>query len=195
MNRRNLFIATAAIIAAAPQLLFAHPGHGSAEHSMLRGALHPLTGWDHLLAMLSLGMWATQWNGRLRFALPVATTVSIGLGAFLAKTGISLPQVEAGILASVIILGLMLLFAFRLPAKFALPMAMLFGVFHGYAHMAELPVNVSASSYLIGFLLTSSGLMAAGFLGGDTAIRLSQTKWIRAFSVTVLAICGVAMLA
>ena len=87
----------------------AHPGHESA--SFLSGFNHPLGGLDHLLAMLAVGLYAAQQAGRARWSLPAGFVLAMLLGAALGASGIRLPAVEAGIAASVLVLGLLLAFA------------------------------------------------------------------------------------
>ena len=85
------------------------------------------------------------------------------LGAALGASGIRLPAVEAGIAASVLVLGLLLAFAVRLPLAASLPLVALFALFHGHAHHAE-KGTASLLTYAAGFALATALLHAAGFM-------------------------------
>lgn len=139
----------------------AHPGHESA--SFLSGFNHPLGGLDHLLAMLAVGLYAAQQAGRARWSLPAGFVLAMLLGAALGASGIRLPAVEAGIAASVLVLGLLLAFAVRLPLAASLPLVALFALFHGHAHHAEMGA-ASLLTYAIGFALATALLHAVGFM-------------------------------
>ena len=99
-----------------PAAALAHDGHAA---GFLGGILHPLTGADHLLAMLAVGLWAGALGGRAVLALPAAFVGALASGAALGTAGLALPMVEPGILASVIILGALAALALRLPLSAA----------------------------------------------------------------------------
>lgn len=150
----------------------AHPGaHESA--SFLSGFSHPLGGVDHLLAMLAVGLYAARQGGRQRWALPSAFVLAMLAGAGADALGIALPAVEAGIAASVLVLGLLIATAARLPVAVALPLVAVFALFHGHAHHAEMG-DSTLLAYTVGFALATAALHAAGFLVGRW---LPQTVW------------------
>ncbi|MDV7211999.1 HupE/UreJ family protein [Azotobacter beijerinckii] len=139
-----------------PGAAFAHPGHG--ESGLLAGLVHPFGGADHLLAMLAVGIWAALQPRALKFAVPGAFLAAL-LGGFLLGTGgIGLPQVETGMALSVLLLGLLIACAARLPAAVSLVLAGTFALFHGYAH------GVEARGSLVAF--------AGGFLGASLTLHL-----------------------
>ncbi|WP_451976290.1 HupE/UreJ family protein [Azospirillum endophyticum] len=110
----------------------AHTGHAG-DAMFLQGLLHPLTGIDHLLTMVAVGIWAAQNGGRALWLLPTAFITMLSVGALLGMTGIELPAVEAGIAASVSVLGLLVLLNRRVPVAAAAVLVGAFAVLHGHA--------------------------------------------------------------
>lgn len=159
MTRRQI-LATLALLFS-PALAMAHPGHEAA--GLLAGLAHPLTGLDHLLAMLAVGLWAAQQQGAARWALPLAFVGSMLAGAVLGNSGVTLPWTESAIAASVMAFSLLVVVAARLPMLAALCLTAVFALFHGVAHIQELPATGSVLSYASGFLLATAGLQAFGF--------------------------------
>lgn len=141
----------------------AHSGH---DAGALAGLAHPFLGADHLLAMIGVGLWAAQLGGRARWLLPVSFIAVLALSAALAIAGTALPMVEAGVAASVMLLGLLVAFAVKLPPAPGAAMVGLFAVFHGYAHGAEMPAAVNAWQYGFGFVVSSAALHALGLYTG-----------------------------
>jgi urease accessory protein len=143
----------------------AHSGEGSAN-GFLAGVLHPLTGFDHLLAMVAVGIWGATLGAPLIWALPVAFPMLMVVGGILGISGIQLPFVESGIAASVLILGIAIGLAWRAPIPVALAIVAAFGVFHGYAHGAELPTAASPAAFVAGFVLCTGSLHLVGIAIG-----------------------------
>src|SRR4051812_29999294 len=114
----------------------AHAGAGA--HDMAAGVMHPMTGWDHAAAMVALGLASFQGRGAARWVAPVGFVAAMVIGGALAVDGVSVPLVEAGIPASVLVFGLLVASALRVPVLFGAVIAFVFGVFHGHAHLAEL---------------------------------------------------------
>jgi len=137
--------------------------HGA---NFISGVGHPLTGLDHILAMIAVGLWAAQLGGRAYWSVPLAFVGMMTLGAAMSTAGLSLPAVESGIAASVLILGLLIAFSARLPILLGMVLVGVFAVFHGHSHGTELPQAASAVSYGLGMLLTTIGLHAAGLGAG-----------------------------
>lgn len=132
------------------------------------GFMHPLSGIDHMLAMVAVGIWGATLGRPLLIALPVAFPMMMVVGGILGLTGVPLPYVESGIATSVIVLGLAITAAWRAPVAVAIAIVAVFGVFHGYAHGQELPESANPAAYAAGFVL-STGLLhligiALGFL-------------------------------
>ncbi|MGF0538789.1 HupE/UreJ family protein [Agrobacterium sp. ES01] len=164
---------TAAIFAAASAPAFAHLN--PAEHgSFMAGVSHPFFGADHILAMIAVGLWASQIGGRALIAVPAAFVGTMALGFVLAIAGFSLPFVEPAILASVIGLGLLVATAARLPASASAAVVGAFALFHGYAHGGELGA-AGAMQFGLGFLIATATLHAIGVGAGLGLSRLGPT--------------------
>ncbi|WP_431482776.1 HupE/UreJ family protein [Pseudomonas solani] len=144
-----------------PALAFAHPGHDSS--GLMAGVAHPITGLDHLLAMLAVGLWAAQQQGAARWALPVTFVGTMLLGGLLGFEGLELPFMETGIAASVLALGLLVAVAVRPPMFVAVSLTALFALAHGVAHGLELPELASPWGYAAGFVAATAALHAAGY--------------------------------
>jgi urease accessory protein len=169
--RRLLILA--ALLAPAPA--FAHAG-GEHVHGLVTGFLHPLGGLDHLLAMVAVGLWAGLLGGRAAWQLPAGFLGGMALGSVLGMTEVGLPSVEAGILASVIVLGALVSAAVRVPLGLAMALVAGFGLLHGHAHGAELLMGQGALGYAAGFLLATAALHALGVLA---ALRLADRRVVR----------------
>lgn len=164
------------LLLAAP--LAAHVGDGTHHHhgpTFLSGFLHPLTGLDHLLAMIAVGLWAAQMGGRMVWALPAAFVLTMLAGGIAALGGMPLLLVEPGIAASIVVLGLLIAMAVRLPLLAGCALSGLFALFHGYAHGAEMAAGSGAALYFIGFALTTAFLHGVGIALG---ILIGRTSWI-----------------
>ncbi|WP_028241762.1 HupE/UreJ family protein [Stutzerimonas azotifigens] len=160
MNLRNSLLGAALLLS--PALAFAHPGH---EHSGLEAGLaHPLFGLDHLLAMLAVGLWAAQQQGRARWAVPLSFVLSMLAGGLLGFAGLELPLMETGIAGSVLALGLLVALAVRPNVAVAVGLTALFALAHGVAHGLELPELSNAWAYALGFVVATAGLHAFGYL-------------------------------
>lgn len=178
---RAISLTLVALLAATPAL--AHPGHATS------GFLHPLSGADHLLAMIGVGLWASLLAVRKPKAavlVPAAFLVMMAAGAAAGFAGIKLPLVEAVILASVLAIGLLIMAAVRLPAAAAMALVGLFALYHGYAHAIEAPGN-DTGGYILGFLLATALLQAAGLCVGVLARRLWGDLGLRALGGAVMA--------
>ncbi|HEY8470570.1 MAG TPA: HupE/UreJ family protein [Longimicrobiales bacterium] len=187
--------AAAVLLAAVPSVAAAHPDT-VIPHGFLHGFEHPLSGWDHLLAMFAVGLWAAQRGGRAVWVLPLTfVAVMVGAGA-IAMSGAALPGVEAGILASVFVLGLVIALAARVPGAAALALIALFAAFHGAAHGSEMPAGVGGVTYAAGFATATAALHLAGaFLGISLqrGLREPHQVWVRVAGASVCA-AGLAFL-
>lgn len=187
--RHSLLVASLALL---PLLAQAHPGHDFTAH-FSDGALHPLTGLDHLLAMLAVGLWAAQLGGRLRWAVPASfVTLMLG-GAALGYAGVTLGGAETLIALSVIALGLLVTTATRLHALLCMLLTGGFALFHGYAHALE-SVPGGSAGYLAGMLLSTAALHLAGMLLAQGLLRSNASPALR-MGGAMIAACGVMMLA
>lgn len=126
------------------------------------GLTHPLSGLDHLLAMVAIGLWAAQQGSRALWAIPAAFVGAMGVGGGLALSGLSLPHVETGIAASVLVLGLLIATRRQWAAPVGMAIAAGFALFHGYAHGLEMPQAASPALYALGFVLATTFLHGVG---------------------------------
>ncbi|WP_043336646.1 HupE/UreJ family protein [Belnapia moabensis] len=160
------FLAAALLL---PATAFAHPGT-ALDHGLAAGFLHPLSGADHVLAMLMVGLWAGLLGGRARWALPGGFLAGMAGGALMGFAGMALPGVEAGILASVIVLGTLAGLALRLPLPVGMALAAGFGLLHGHAHGTEM----LAGQAFLGMLAGTAMLHGAGL-----ALAIPAAAWAR----------------
>ena len=144
-----------------PTVAFAHPGHGDAS-GLLAGAEHPLTGLDHITAMVAVGLWAALKGGRALWVWPAAFLGVMLVGGALGMAHVPVPFVEPGILASVVVIGLMVAMAVDLPVWLGATLIGIFALFHGHAHGAEAPENVGGIEYMFGFALATASLHLVG---------------------------------
>lgn len=174
--------ATAAAPGAAP--LLAAAGQSGWMAAFQAGFLHPFTGFDHLLAMLSVGIWsARQTRGK---PLPLVFLAAMLLGALSGVAGLSIPGLETGIAATVVSIGVLIAVAVRLPLAIGAAVIAAFAVLHGNAHGHELPLAGSA----IGFLAASGVLMGVGRWFG----RAAESGMVRITGAGIAA-TGVLMMA
>ncbi|MEW6641482.1 MAG: HupE/UreJ family protein [Pseudomonadota bacterium] len=143
-----------------PTAALAHPGHD--EAGLMAGLQHPMSGLDHIAVMIAVGLWAALAGGRALWVWP-ATFVGVMLvGGALGMAHVALPLVEPGILASVVVLGLMVALAIDLPVAAGAALIGVFALFHGHAHGAEVPEAASSVTYLLGFAATTAALHGVG---------------------------------
>ncbi len=148
-----------------PSLAYAHIGIGEAG-GFMHGLMHPTSGLDHVCAMLAVGLWAAQTGGRSLWAVPLTFVGVMALGGALPMLCIGLPFVEQGIVLSVLLLGVLIAASVRLPLWLAGSVVGLFALSHGYAHGTEMPAWAPGMSYVLGFLLATLLLHAAGIAIG-----------------------------
>lgn len=178
---KRLALSLAATLAATPAL--AHPG---AAGGFAAGIAHPLSGADHLLAMVAVGLWAGLCGGRAMGLLPSAFVGAMTLGFSLALAGLVLPGVEPMILASVIVLGALVALAVRMELRVATALVALFGLFHGWAHGAE--AGGAALAFAPGFVLATVLLHAAGVGLGRSAMAARGLGLVTAAAGLVLTV-------
>lgn len=145
-------------------------------HGLIAGFSHPFSGLDHLLAMIAVGLWAAQLGGRARWLVPTAFVGAMILGSVLGVMGVAVPWGEQGILASVLILGLLVAAAVRLPLAASALLAGALALCHGHAHGAEMPALVAGLGYGAGFTVATAGLQVLGIGLGGALQRLRRTS-------------------
>jgi len=182
------FLALAAFVV--PVLAQAHPGHEGHELTwdFTSGAAHPFSGWDHMLAMIAVGLWAARLGGRNRWLVPAMFAGVMAVGAALAQAGLAMPGIEQGIAASILVLGLLIAAAVRFPLSATLAVVSAFALFHGLAHGAEMPVSASGLGYSFGFIASTLLLHVSG-LGLGLALK-NREKAVR-YAGGAVALAGV----
>ncbi|HEV7926363.1 MAG TPA: HupE/UreJ family protein [Verrucomicrobiae bacterium] len=148
-----------------PNLASAHILLGT-THGFRDGFLHPLTGWDHLLAMIAVGLWAAQHRGRALWLIPLSFVSVMVLGGILGVAGVRVPGVELAIAISVLTLGGLVATMTRFRPSLSMAVVGLFALFHGYAHGHEMPVAASALPFSVGFILATALLHGLGLAAG-----------------------------
>jgi urease accessory protein len=186
--RLPVFLALGAALV--PAVASAHPGH-EVVWDFNGGFLHPLSGIDHLVAMLAVGLWAAQLGGRSRWLVPLAFVSMMAVGGVLGRTGFVIPGTEQAIAASVLVLGLFIAIAVRPPVALGSALAGVFAIFHGVAHGAEMPATAGAMAYGAGFVLATACLHSVGLGLGLLMGRLSANA--ARFAGWAVAACGVAL--
>jgi urease accessory protein len=182
---KPLRLAAVAALILSPTLAQAHPGlHAD---GLAAGALHPLTGLDHLLAMVAVGLWAASLGGAARWIAPAAFVGAMGVGAALGVGGVGFPGVEPLIAASVVGLGLAVAARLRVSAAAAAALVGVFALAHGHAHGVEMPAMASPLAYGLGFAAVTAGLHAIGFGAGRLGPALAR------FAGAGVALAGVAL--
>jgi urease accessory protein len=144
-----------------PTRALAHTQGGEVT-GLLSGLRHPVSGLDHILAMVAVGLWGAQLGRPAVWLLPVTFPMVMAFGGMLGLMGLALPGIEIGIAVSAIILGVMVGWEARPPLGVAAAVVGFFAIFHGHAHGAELPAGADALLYSIGFVVATGCLHAAG---------------------------------
>jgi urease accessory protein len=164
-ERRARAVLVLVLLLLAPATARAHVTGGEAS-GFLAGLKHPVSGLDHVLAMISVGIWGAQLGPPAVWLLPVTFPMMMAVGGFLGLAGISLPGVEIGIALSAILLGLAVAREARPGLAVAAALVALFAIFHGHAHGAELPAGQDGVLYSVGFVVATGCLHAAGIAIG-----------------------------
>lgn len=154
---------SALALTATPALAHTTKGLGV---GFMSGFMHPLTGIDHILAMVAVGIWGTQLGKPAIWLLPVTFPLVMSLGGALGVRGVPLPGVEIGVAAAAAVLGLMIVLAARPPIGVAAVLVGFFAIFHGYAHGIELPKAAYPLAYGVGFVLSTGLLHLTGIALG-----------------------------
>jgi len=174
----------------------AHIGLADA-HDALHGFVHPLTGVDHLLAMVTVGLLAAHLGGKAIWAVPLSFVAMMLTGGIMGMSGVELPYSEVVIAVSVIALGSALALSVRLPIALAMAMAGFFAIFHGFSHGAEMPEDASGVLFAFGFVGATTLLHIIGIISGLYLARVTRTFNVDAlrFGGGIIALVGVGVLA
>lgn len=170
-----------------PVIVSAHNIGGSGFES---GAVHPLLGLDHLLAMIAVGIISMRFNGKSALLVPGAFIVFMVIGGLFAVGGMSFPFVEAGIALSVLVFGIMIALKRSLHIAAALFFTAMFALFHGHAHGSEMPNIASFYTYAGGFVLSTALLHVTGAATAYFAKKTYLTNNILRFAGAGVGIYG-----
>ena len=171
-----------------PSFAHAHVGAGEAS-GWMHGLSHPFGGLDHVCAMIAVGLWAAQMGGRAVWRVPLAFVCVMMPGGLLGMAAIPVPFSEAGIIMSLLGLGVLIAAAVRLPLPVSIAMVGVFAVFHGYAHGSEIPQSASGLGYAAGFAVATALLHLSGTGTALFLKRLGRARLLRAAGGAV-AVCG-----
>jgi urease accessory protein len=163
-----------------PETAMAHIDSGEAG-GFLSGVSHPISGLDHVLAMVAVGLWGAQLGKPAMWLLPVAFPMMMAFGGMLGLIGVPVPGVEIGIAVSGIVLGAMVLGEVKAPLAVSITLVAVFAVFHGHAHGTELSEGQNAMLYSLGFVISTGTLHAVGigigtvhkWKAGQVALRVA----------------------
>ena len=158
-------IAAALVVMSCPFPAWAHIESGEAG-GFPSGLSHPVSGLDHVLAMIAVGLWGAQLGLPAVWLLPVAFPMMMAFGGMLGLMGIPLPGVEVGIAISAVVLGALILSESKMPLLGALLVVAFFAVFHGHAHGTELQPGQNAMLYSLGFVISTGMLHGIGIAIG-----------------------------
>ncbi|MCC7253173.1 HupE/UreJ family protein [Hyphomicrobium sp.] len=172
----------------------AHVGAGDA-HGFMHGLAPPIGGLDHVLAMVAVGLLGASLGGRAIWMVPAAFIVMMAAGGLLGMAHASLPYVELGIAASVVVLGLAVALRLTMPTVAAMALVGFFAIFHGFAHGAEMPADASAAGYAFGFMLATALLHAIGIALGLGIGRIGRAgENVSQVGGAALSLAGVALI-
>jgi urease accessory protein len=154
------------------------------------GWVHPLTGPDHVLAMIAVGAWSAQLGGHAIVSVPLAFVGCMLLGGIAGFEAFPLPGTELGIALSVLLLGLAIATRLQTVLLLAAASVGVFGVCHGYAHGHEAPHSSGQAVYAVGFLATTAGLHVVGLVGGLLVLDEPRAAWTLRIAGIAIATAG-----
>ena len=157
------------------------------------GLLHPVLGWDHVVAMVAVGLWGAFLGNPAIWILPVVFPLVMAFGGALGVVGVPIPSVEVGIALSAIVLGGMVAFAVRPPIWVAAVIVGIFAIFHGHAHGTELPNSANPLAFSLGFVISTGLLHICGIAFG-LLVRWPAGKYAVQAGGGVIALAGVGFL-
>lgn len=164
MRNFYIFVVTTMLMMFA-SVASAHEGAGIAG-GFSSGFMHPVLGWDHVIAMVAVGLWGAFLGNPAIWILPIVFPLVMAFGGALGVIGVPVPAVETGIAVSAIVLGAMVAFAVRPPIWIAAVIVGAFAIFHGHAHGTELPGAANPLAYSLGFVISTGLLHISGIAFG-----------------------------
>jgi urease accessory protein len=143
-----------------PLAAHAHPDGAAGSHALLQGVMHPLTGLDHLVFMLGLGLYAGFVGRRVAPWLGLLSLAAIITGAAPWTVDIPSAAIEAGVLVSLVLMGVALVYRRLLPVASVLPAAFMLSFVHGLAHGETDYIGMDRAIFIAGLVMTSGALFA-----------------------------------
>jgi urease accessory protein len=186
---------SAAAIALLPVAAAAHPGIAGHTHGFASGFSHPLSGIDHILAMIAVGLYAAHLGGRALWVVPSSFVSVMALAGVVGMAGVALPFAESGIALSLVVLGLAVGLQINVPILLASASVGCFAVFHGYAHGAAMLASMSGLTYSLGFICATMLLHVTGVALGVAIGHTGQTRGYRVVQIggAVISAVGVVL--
>lgn len=142
----------------------AHELHSTG--GFISGFNHPVLGFDHMLAMICVGILSTKLGGRAIWTVPTVFVLFMLFGGIVGLLALPIPFVEFGIAASVLLLGLALAIDRKLPQWLVMAFVATFAIFHGHAHGVEMPQLAEPALYVLGFICGTSAIHIVGVILG-----------------------------
>jgi urease accessory protein len=192
---RTILRLCAVAVAFLPVAASAHVGAGD-THGFLHGFSHPLSGIDHTLAMVAVGLFAAQLGGRALWLVPLTFVSVMALAGIAGMAGVKLPFAEIGIGMSIAVLGLAIAFRLSVPTLVAMSVVGFFAIFHGHVHGTEMPESASGLAYGLGFLCATALLHTTGVGLGLTIAKANEnySRKIVQIGGGAMAIAGITIL-
>jgi urease accessory protein len=187
---RSAVISVLFIVAASQ--VAAHTGEGI-NTGFASGFWHPIYGWDHVVAMVAVGLWGAFLGAPAIWILPVVFPLVMALGGALGVAGVPIPMIETGIALSGVVLGLLIAFAVKAPIWVAAVIVGIFAIFHGHAHGTELPEAFNPYGYAVGFVI-GTGLLHLVGIGLGVLTRSEMGRYAVRGAGGVIALVGAAFL-
>ena len=190
LPRHSAAAVVAAILILGASAAMAHTGGEGVTGGLLSGFKHPILGWDHLVAMVAVGLWGAILGAPAIWVLPIVFPLVMALGGALGVAGMPLPAVELLIAGSGVVLGLLVALWVKAPIWAAAVLVGLFAIFHGHAHGMELPEAANPYAYAVGFVIGTGLLHVVGILLGGLTKVPNGNLAIRATGVAIAAVGG-----
>lgn len=176
--RKIIALLLAFIIISIPTTVFAHDGGNVPFGGFLAGLIHPVLGYDHLLAMLCVGILSAQIGGRAIWTVPSTFVAVMAVGGLLGIINIGALPAEFGIALSLVLLGGVIAAERKLAVRYAILTVGFFAIFHGYAHGLEMPSTAKPVFFALGFLSGTALIHIAGVVIGDISRHYERGKII-----------------
>lgn len=171
----------------------AHTDAATLSGGFLSGFMHPISGLDHVVAMVAVGLWGAFLGKPAIWILPIVFPLVMAFGGALGVAGVPIPYIETGIALSGLLLGLAVAFAVRPPIWVAAVIVGAFAIFHGHAHGAELPKATNPLVFSIGFVIGTGLLHLAGIAIGELT-RWSWGEYVVRAGGGIIAMIGMGFL-